>query len=84
MEKKVHLWQVRCKKCGTTFEHVFKAEDILRPHIWNELELKCPKCGSIAFDPVHMLGKETLEQWQTEHPGMDINQLPDHSYVENQ
>lgn len=82
MEKKVHIWKVSCKKCGTEFEHVFRAEDILRPHIFNELMMRCPKCGSTAFDPVAPLGKQTLEEWQNEHPGVDINSLPDHSYPE--
>lgn len=82
MEKKVHIWQVKCRHCGTTFEHVFRAEDILRPHFFNELVLKCPVCGASSFDPVHPIGKLTLEEWQLEHPGMDINRLPDHSYAE--
>ncbi len=83
MEKKVHKWKILCKNCGTEFEHIFVASDLFKPHIFNELALKCPKCGATKFDPVRLDGKETLEQWQVEHPELNIKDLPDHSYLEN-
>lgn len=82
MEKKVHIWKVQCKSCGAEFEHIFVATDLFKPHIFNELSMKCPQCGSVKFDPIHMAGKEPLEQWQNEHPDMKISDLPDHSYLE--
>lgn len=82
MEKKVHIWKVKCKNCGETFDHIFVASDILKPHIFNELSMKCPKCGMVKFDPVSPSGKMTLQEWQTEHPDMNLSDLPDHSYVD--
>lgn len=82
MEKKVHVWQVKCKNCGETFEHIFVATDLFKPHIFNELSMKCPKCGSVKFDPVQPLSKEPIEQWKMEHPDLNIADLPDHSYLE--
>lgn len=84
MEKKVHKWKIQCKSCGAEFEHIFVATDLFKPHIFNELALTCPKCGSTKFDPVHLDGKEPLEQWQAEHPDLNVKDLPDHSYLESQ
>lgn len=83
MEKKVHIWEVECKKCGHTFQHIFVASDVFKMHVFNELEMKCPSCGKEGLDVIHILGKETLEAWQAEHPGLSIKDLPDHSYLEN-
>lgn len=82
MEKKVHILEVECNKCGTTFQHIFVATDLFKPHMFNELDMKCPKCGQKGFDVVHLAGKQTLEEWQQSHPGMNIKDLPDHSYLE--
>lgn len=82
MEKKVHIWKVVCKSCGETFDHIFVATDLFKPHIFNELSMTCPKCHSTKFDPIRPVGKETLEQWQVEHPELKISDLPDHSYLE--
>ncbi len=82
MEKKVHIWSIKCVSCGTVFEHVFRYTDILRPHIFNDISFKCPQCGATHMDPVKPLGKETLEDWQKQHPDLNLNDLPDYSYVE--
>lgn len=82
MLKKVHIWEVQCRNCGTHFEHVFVASDILKPHILNLLEMKCPKCGDVKFDPVKSLEKLSLEEWKLKYPEIDISTLPDHSYIE--
>lgn len=80
MEKKVHIWLVKCKFCGYEFKHIFTARDILRPHIFNDLDFTCPQCGRTGYDPVRSLGKQTLQEWQNEHPDLDIKQLPDYDY----
>lgn len=82
MQKKVHIWQVQCKNCGEVFEHIFVASDILKPHIFNLLSMKCPKCGDVKFDPVKSLEKITLEEWKIQHPEINISDLPDHSFIE--
>lgn len=84
MEKKVHIWKVRCKSCGEEFEHVFVASDILKPHVFNDMPMECPKCKKTTWDLVQALKKEPLEQWQQEHPDLNIKDLPDHSYLENE
>lgn len=84
MEKMVHVWQIRCSDCGQEFEHIFRARDILRPHMLTSLVFKCPSCGKNSFDPVKPMGKFTLQQWQSEHPDLDINNLPDYSYIEEE
>ena len=52
----VHIWEVKCKYCGTQFEHIFRAGDILRPHVFNDLRFKCIKCGKVGYDPVRSIG----------------------------
>lgn len=84
MEKKVHIWEVQCKNCGETFQHVFVASDILKPHIFNQLSMRCPNCGEVKFDPIKSLEKLSLDEWKTQHPELDISNLPDHSYTEEQ
>ena len=83
MEKMVHIWKVHCNKCGADFEHVFRARDILKPHIFNELTMKCPKCGNTSFDTVVPVSKMTLSQWELQHPELKLEDLPDYSYVED-
>ena len=82
MEKKVHKWKIKCKNCGIEFEHIFVATDLFKPHIFNKLTMTCPSCGSTNFDPIHLDGKESLEEWQAAHPDLNIKNLPDHSYLE--
>ncbi|MCL4328325.1 MAG: hypothetical protein M1151_03995 [Candidatus Thermoplasmatota archaeon] len=82
MEKKVHLWEVKCSACNESFQHIFVASDAFKPHIFNKTRMKCPKCGATKYDPVRALGKEPLEKWKNEHPDLNIESLPDHSYVE--
>lgn len=84
MEKFVHIWQIKCRDCGNVFDHIFRARDILRPHIFTLLSFKCPKCGASAFDPVKSLGKLTLEDWKAQHPDLDLESLPDYSYEEEE
>ncbi len=83
MKKVVHVWQVQCKNCGENFDHIFVASDVLKPHIFNLLSMKCPKCGETKFDPIKSLEKLPLEEWKIEHPELDISRLPDHSYIED-
>lgn len=83
MEKMVHVWKIKCRSCGAEFEHVFRARDVFKPHIFNSLELRCPKCGSVNFDPVTPSGKETLENWKMQHPDLNLDSLPDYSYMED-
>lgn len=82
MEKKVHIYQVKCNKCGTEFEHIFRASDLFRPHMFTSVDFKCPSCGQTGLDQTKSIGKLTLQEWQQEHPELDINNLPDYSYVE--
>ena len=83
MTKMVHIWEVKCKYCCTQFEHVFRASDILRPHIFNDLRFKCIKCDKVGYDPVRSIGKMTPEEWQEKHPELKLEDLPDYSYVED-
>ncbi len=82
-EKKIHLWEVKCKFCGKTFEHVFKARDIFRPHMFNSVSFTCPGCGKSGFDVVKWGKKMTFSEWQNEHPELNIDNLPDYSYIED-
>ncbi|MHB1439832.1 MAG: FmdB family zinc ribbon protein [Cuniculiplasma sp.] len=82
MEKYVHIWIVKCANCGNNFEHIFRARDILKPHIFNELLFKCPSCGARKFDLVKPLKKEQEDQWKEEHPNLRLEDLPDYSYVD--
>lgn len=82
MEKMVHIFQVKCTHCGSEFEHIFRARDVFKPHIFNSIDFKCPSCGKSGFDLTKALGKFTLQEWQKEHPDLDMNNLPDYSYVE--
>lgn len=41
---------VKCRACGAEFEHDLTWTDVFRPHIFNELTFKCPKCGKTEFD----------------------------------
>ncbi|MCL4444458.1 MAG: hypothetical protein AAE986_06215 [Thermoplasmataceae archaeon] len=82
MEKKVHIVRVKCRYCGTEFDHIFKAGDLLRPHFFDELRFTCIKCGKTGFDHVRNVGKMTLDEWQLQHPGLNIEDLPDYSYME--
>lgn len=84
MEKMVHIWKIRCTACQAEFEHIFRARDILRPHIFMNLDFTCPKCGAMKFDPVSPIGKESLEEWKIKHPDLDIEKLPDYSYLDDQ
>lgn len=77
--KKIHIWLVKCTKCGYEFEHIFHASDILRPHMFNELRFKCIKCGKSAFDPVRSLGTYDRDEFIREHPDIDINSIQDFS-----
>ncbi|MCL5787982.1 MAG: hypothetical protein M1581_05165 [Candidatus Thermoplasmatota archaeon] len=83
MAKMVHIWEVKCKYCGTQFEHIFRADDILRPHIFNDLRFKCIKCGKVGYDPVRSIGKMTLDEWQEKHPELNLEDLPDYSYIDD-
>ncbi len=77
--KKIHIWLVKCVKCGYEFEHIFHASDMLRPHIFNDLRFKCIKCGESAFDPIKSLGSFDRDQFIREHPDIDINSIHDFS-----
>ena len=77
--KKIHIWLVKCVKCGYEFEHICHASDMLRPHIFNDLRFKCIKCGESAFDPIKSLGSFDRDQFIREHPDIDINSIHDFS-----
>ena len=77
--KKIHIWLVKCTKCGYEFEHIVHASDILRPHMFNELRFKCIKCGKSGFDPVRLLGTYDRDEFIREHPDIDINSIQDFS-----
>ncbi len=79
-----HFLHSLCRKCHKEFEHIFRARDLLRPHIFNELAFKCPDCGATEFDPISPKGKYTLEEWKQMHPDLDLESLPDYSYPENE
>ncbi|GGM77914.1 hypothetical protein GCM10007108_15150 [Thermogymnomonas acidicola] len=78
MAKYVHVWEVECNHCHGKFEHVFRASDILRPHVFNELLFQCPLCGSKAFDPVRPLGKYSRDEWVREHGDKAFSDLPEY------
>ncbi len=82
MEKKVHIVKVKCKYCGAEFDHIFRAGDLLRPHVFNQLRFTCIKCGKTGFDYVKKVGKMSLTEWQSQHPELNIEDLPDYSYIE--
>jgi|GEM_PF-6427252 hypothetical protein len=82
MVKKVHIIRVKCRYCGTEFDHILGADDILRTHIVNEFRFTCIKCGKTGFDLVRNIGKMTLDEWQLEHPDLNIEDLPDRSYID--
>ncbi|MGP6220460.1 hypothetical protein [Caldiplasma sukawensis] len=78
-EKYVHIWEIKCKSCGAVFQHMFRARDLLRPHIFNNLLFTCPKCHNQDFDPVRSIGKIPLEKWKEENPDMDSDRLPEYT-----
>jgi DNA-directed RNA polymerase subunit RPC12/RpoP len=80
MQKYIHIWKVHCSKCGKDFQHIFRARDMLKPHVFNDLLMKCPYCGNTSFDTVSSAGKLTEQEWKEEHPELEIDQLPDYSY----
>lgn len=82
MQKYVHVWLIKCNACNRDFEHIFKAKDILRPHIFNELLFTCPSCGAKKFDLVKPEKKVTLEEWESEHPETGLKDVPDYSNLD--
>ncbi len=78
MTKMVHIWDIHCSSCGNTFQHEFRAMDILRPHVFANLYFKCPSCGKGSFDHITPIGKMDLEEWKGKHPDMGIEDLPEY------
>lgn len=77
----IHVWRIKCKSCDHYFEHIFRAKDLLRPHVFNDVRFSCPVCGNKAFDPVESTRKMTEEEWQAMHPDKNLNDLQDNSYA---
>ncbi|MDS0256401.1 hypothetical protein ApAK_01715 [Thermoplasmatales archaeon AK] len=58
---------------------MFRASDILRPHIFNNLLFTCPACGAKRFDPVTPLGKFSEDEWMKEHGLNSLKDVPEYS-----